>query len=161
MRRLALLIAVGATWLFLAALPALADGGPHVSATNNGSSVLTADSCAGCHRAHTAQGQFLINAASEEALCLTCHGAQSAGATTDVLTGVQYTSGAQHNVAGGAGTQLGALRNGGFDQARIGTPMLVLYPRNAAGDVSVTYDANASAASRAQLWASSSWPSCR
>ncbi|OGO57976.1 MAG: hypothetical protein A2Z32_01645 [Chloroflexi bacterium RBG_16_69_14] len=133
---MALLIAVGATWLFLAALPALADGGPHVSATNNGSSVLTADSCAGCHRAHTAQGQFLINAASEEALCLTCHGAQSAGATTDVLTGVQYTSGAQHNVAGGAGTQLGALRNGGFDQARIGTPMRVLYPRNAAGDVS-------------------------
>ncbi|OGO57979.1 MAG: hypothetical protein A2Z32_01660 [Chloroflexi bacterium RBG_16_69_14] len=119
MRRLASLAAVGALWLFLAALPALADGGPHVSATNNGSSVLTADSCAGCHRAHTAQGQFLINAASEEALCLTCHGAQSAGATTDVLTGVQYTSGAQHNVPGGAGTQLGALRSGGFDQARI------------------------------------------
>ncbi|OGO57975.1 MAG: hypothetical protein A2Z32_01640 [Chloroflexi bacterium RBG_16_69_14] len=114
----AALVMTGA-WLFLAALPALADGGPHVSATNNGSSVLTADSCAGCHRAHTAQGQFLINAASEEALCLTCHGAQSAGATTDVLTGVQYTSGAQHNVPGGAGTQLGALRGGGFDQARI------------------------------------------
>ncbi len=135
MRRLALLIAVGATWLFLAALPALADGGPHVSATNNGSSVLTADSCAGCHRAHTAQGQFLLKT-SEDVLCLSCHGAQSSGATTDVTTGVQYTSAAEHNVAGGAGTQLGALRDGGFDQARIGTPMRVLYPRAATGEIS-------------------------
>ena len=104
-------------WLFLAAIPAMADGGPHVVASGSGASALTSDSCAGCHRAHTAQGEGLLNTA--EALCLTCHGAQSSGATTDIMTGVQYVSGDEHNVAGGAGTQLGALRNGGFVQARI------------------------------------------
>ena len=103
-------------WLLMAAIPALADGGPHVAATNSGASTLTADSCAGCHRAHTAQGPMLLAAADEEALCLTCHGATSSGATTDVMTGIQYASGAAH-VAGGA--PLGALRSGGFDQARI------------------------------------------
>ncbi len=57
MRRWTLLLAGAALWLFLAAIPALADGGPHVAATNYGagSGGLTADSCAGCHRAHTAQ----------------------------------------------------------------------------------------------------------
>ena len=56
-RRLALLFAGGAVWLFLAAIPVLADGGPHVAAINSGvNGGLTADSCAGCHRAHTAQG---------------------------------------------------------------------------------------------------------
>jgi len=80
-RRLALLLAGGALWLLLAALPALADGGPHVSTINNGSLGINADSCAGCHRAHTAQGPYLINAADEEALCLTCHGTASTGST--------------------------------------------------------------------------------
>jgi len=115
-KRLALLLAGGAIWLFLAALPALADGGPHVAAINNGSLGINADSCAGCHRAHTAQGPFLINAADEEALCLTCHGAASTGSTVDVMTGVQYTLAAS-GLRGG--TVLGALRDGGFDEARI------------------------------------------
>lgn len=120
-RRVAALSLVAApvltgAWLFAAALPALADGGPHVKDANSGVSTLTADSCAGCHRAHTAQGEMLLNAPTEEALCLTCHGTSSSGATTDVMTGVQYTSGATH-LAGT--TQLGALRAGGFDQARI------------------------------------------
>ena len=133
MRRWTLLLAGAALWLFLAAIPALADGGPHVAAMNSGASTLTADSCAGCHRAHTAQGQFLITAPDEETLCLTCHGATANGATTDVVTGVQYVSGAQHNVAAGAGTQLGALRNGGFEQARIATsnPARITYYRSA------------------------------
>ena len=109
-----------AAWLFLAAIPASADGGPHIASVNSGSSTLTADSCAGCHRAHTAQGSMLL-VESEEALCLSCHGAQSAGATTDIETGVQYVSGAEHDVSAGAGTQLGALRSGGFDKARIDT----------------------------------------
>ena len=117
MKRWSLLLAGAALWLFLAAAPALADGGPHVAAANSGVSTLTADSCAGCHRAHTAQGALLINAPTEEELCLTCHGASSTGATTDVMTGVQYALGA--NGLRGA-TQLGALRGGGFDQARIG-----------------------------------------
>jgi predicted CXXCH cytochrome family protein len=117
-RRLVLLTAVGALWLFLAALPALADGGPHVSSINNGSLGINADGCAGCHRAHTAQGPYLINAADEEALCLTCHGAASTGSTVDVMTGVQYVPAANGTRTG---TQLGATRNGGFDQARLGS----------------------------------------
>ena len=116
MRKLTLLLAAGSLWLFLAAVPVFADGGPHVSSANSGVSTLAADGCAGCHRAHTAQGEMLINAPTEEELCLTCHGAASTGATTDVMTGIQYAIG-----AGGAprGAQLGALRGGGFDQARM------------------------------------------
>ena len=90
MRRWSLLFAGGLLWLFLAAVPALADGGPHVSAVNSGTSTLTADSCAGCHRAHTAQGEFLLAAQSEEALCLSCHGSAGTGATTNVEWGIQY-----------------------------------------------------------------------
>jgi len=113
-RRLALVIAGGAIWLVLAAAPAFADGGPHVMAENNGSLGINADGCAGCHRAHTAQGPFLINAADETALCQTCHGATGAGATTDVMSGIQYT------LAARAGTPiLGALRGGGFVSAAI------------------------------------------
>jgi predicted CXXCH cytochrome family protein len=117
-RRLALAIACGALWLILAAVPALADGGPHVMTQNNGSLGLNADGCAGCHRAHTAEGPFLINAADETALCQTCHGAVAVGSTVDVMTGVQYSL---RGAAGVGGTQLGALRDGGFDQARIDT----------------------------------------
>jgi predicted CXXCH cytochrome family protein len=115
-RRLALVIACGAVWLILAAVPALADGGPHVLTQNNGSLGINADGCAGCHRAHTAQGPYLINAADETALCTTCHGAAVTGSTADVMTGVQYA------LAGRTGgTTLGALRGGGFDEARIDT----------------------------------------
>jgi len=113
-RRLALLFAGGAIWLLLAAVPVFADGGPHVSAINNGSSGITADSCAGCHRTHTAQGPYLLAAESEEALCLTCHGTTGTGATTDVENGIQYTLA---SVRGNA--VLGALRGGGFLTARI------------------------------------------
>ena len=80
MRRLGLLLAGAGLWLFLASIPALADGGPHVANTNNGSLTLTADSCAGCHRAHTAQGPYLIKASSETLLCLSCHGPSTTGA---------------------------------------------------------------------------------
>jgi predicted CXXCH cytochrome family protein len=114
-RRLALLIAVGTLWLFLAALPALADGGPHVAADNSGVSTLTADGCAGCHRAHTAQAPLLLTN-EEPDLCFTCHGETSLGATTDVMTGVQYAVGTQ-NPRGDA--ILGALRGGGFVEARL------------------------------------------
>jgi predicted CXXCH cytochrome family protein len=118
-RRIALLFAGGAVWLFLAAIPVLADGGPHVASINSGSAGITADSCAGCHRAHTAQGLFLLTD-EEPAMCLTCHGAAGTGATTDVESGVQYTL-ASTGTAVRGGVILGALRNGGFVQARIGS----------------------------------------
>jgi predicted CXXCH cytochrome family protein len=127
---LALLFVGGAVWLFLAAIPVLADGGPHVKTINNGSLGINADGCAGCHRAHTAQGAMLLKAEDEEAFCLTCHGSAVVGATTDVMNGVQYT-------LAGTGlrdtTLLGALRGGGFDQARLdaGNVSRLSYLRNA------------------------------
>ncbi|HEX9551155.1 MAG TPA: cytochrome c3 family protein [Candidatus Limnocylindrales bacterium] len=128
MRRLALVLAGGALWLILAAVPALADGGPHVMTVNNGSLGINADGCAGCHRAHTAQGPFLINAADETALCKTCHGAAVTGSTVDVMTGVQYALAGRDG-----GTLLGALRGGGYDEARLdaGDVSRASYLRNA------------------------------
>ena len=119
--RAAPFLVAGAVWLFLAAIPALADGGPHVAANNSGTSTLTADSCAGCHRAHTAQAAYLL-AEEEEALCLTCHGSQGVGATTDVELGIQYKVALDPGSAGqgtGASVIAGALRGGGFVEARI------------------------------------------
>jgi predicted CXXCH cytochrome family protein len=87
---------------------ASADGGPHQRDVNNGVSSLTADSCAGCHRAHTAAGAMLIDAEDEVALCLNCHGSAATGATTNVIDGVR------------AGTLYG-LRGGGFTNALMNT----------------------------------------
>ncbi|HEX5590220.1 MAG TPA: cytochrome c3 family protein [Candidatus Limnocylindrales bacterium] len=114
---------VAALWLLLIAAPVAADGGPHVMTQNNGSLGINADGCAGCHRAHTAQGPFLINAADETALCKTCHGAVAAGATTDVMSGIQYRLNGR-----GATPLLGALRGGGFVSAAIdsGNPARIL-----------------------------------
>jgi len=117
-RRLALLIAAGSLWLFLAAVPALADGGPHVASANSGSTTLTADGCAGCHRAHTAQGEALLTATDANSLCLSCHNATANGATTDVMTGVQYVPSANGTRTG---TVLGYLRDGGFSSAHLGS----------------------------------------
>jgi len=119
LRRLAILIAGGAVWLILAAVPALADGGPHVSTINNGTAGISADSCAGCHRAHTAQAEYLL-VEEVPALCLTCHGSTGAGATTDVMSGIQYELSAIANEVRGTAI-LGALRSGGFAEARIGS----------------------------------------
>ena len=113
-----LLIAAGSLWLFLAAVPVFADGGPHVAAVNSGVNGISADSCAGCHRAHRAQGEFLLIAESGTALCLTCHGATGLGSAVDVENGVQYTLGTT-DVRGSA--VLGYTRGGGFVNARIGS----------------------------------------
>lgn len=121
-------------WLFLAAMPVLADGGPHVAAVNSGTAGLTADTCAGCHRAHTASGELLVSGVDAEALCLSCHGAASTGATTDVATGLQYGLGAT-TVRGE--TAAGALRSGGFVQARIDATdtIRISYPRLQGGGI--------------------------
>jgi predicted CXXCH cytochrome family protein len=122
LKRLMLLIAAGSLWLFLAAVPVFADGGPHVSAINNGTgnggATLAADSCAGCHRAHTAQGEPLLKDSGGIATCTACHGASGLGATTDVENGIQYVLGTNPVRTG---TTLGFLRSGGFVTARIGS----------------------------------------
>lgn len=112
MRRLALLVAGGALWLVLAAIPALADGGPHQLAINNGTQGLSGD-CAACHRAHTAKAESLLK---EEmpGLCLACH--DGTGATADVVDGYQYVPDGSGNPTGSV---LGALRGGGFSYTLI------------------------------------------
>jgi predicted CXXCH cytochrome family protein len=113
-----LLIAAGSLWLFLAAVPVFADGGPHVASVNSGVAGVNADSCAGCHRAHTAQGEFLLVASSATSSCLTCHGSTGLGSTVDVENGIQYTLAAN----GSRDTAvLGYTRAGGFVTARIGS----------------------------------------
>ncbi len=79
--------------VLIASSPALADNGPHI--TNKGTTAIGSgpDGCAGCHRIHSAKsddGMLLVNT-SEEALCTSCH-ESGAGATTDVINGVQYTT---------------------------------------------------------------------
>jgi predicted CXXCH cytochrome family protein len=103
-RRLAAVIASCLIALCVGAAPAAADNGPHV----RGAGVL-ADSCAGCHRVHTAKSDTLT-AQAQPNLCYTCHGADSTGAATDVEDGV---------LRGGAPGQ--ALRGGGFAYALIGS----------------------------------------
>ncbi|HEX9044083.1 MAG TPA: cytochrome c3 family protein, partial [Candidatus Limnocylindrales bacterium] len=115
MRRLALLLAGGAVWLFLFAIPALADGGVHVAGQYAGT---TTDFCAGCHRAHSApQANLLLKA--QPGLCYTCHGAGGQGAQNDVQDGVYYTLSTTTHVSGAAAS--GALRGGGFDFALVGS----------------------------------------
>ncbi|MHB1801124.1 MAG: cytochrome c3 family protein [Actinomycetes bacterium] len=106
MRRLVFLAACSAVWLMLGAAPAFADNGPHVTGAG-----IVADSCAGCHRVHTAKAGSLLKEA-QPGLCYTCHGATGTGANTDVVDGLGYPS------AGRTGTA-GALRGGGFSYALI------------------------------------------
>lgn len=143
MRRLALMLTCGAVWLILAAVPALADGGPHAIAQNNGSLGINSDNCAGCHRAHTAQGEYLLKTADENDLCITCHGAAGTGATVNVEDGIQYAIQEAGDPDPGQRTTdtsavAGALRGGGFLNARIdagdgvvaGNVKRISYPRD-------------------------------
>ncbi len=92
--------------LFSGAAPASADNGPHVTGAG-----AIADTCAACHRTHTAESASLLEE-PQAALCYTCHGGSGAGANTDVEDGIAYPE------AGRKGTA-GALRGGGFKYALI------------------------------------------
>ena len=105
---LALVLVAG----FWSAGSASADGGVHVQGSG-----ATTDSCAGCHRAHTATADKLLKT-SQTAICYTCHGATGTGATTAVETGTSYATASTVHGAGGSGGT-GALRAGGFAYARI------------------------------------------
>lgn len=107
-----------AAWMLLFAAPALADNGPHMRGAG-----LTPDSCAGCHRLHTAPAERLLKMDGTQ-LCYTCHGTSGTGATTDVEDGVQYSAAARPPGA----TPTGALRGGGFAYALINTANPDPYP---------------------------------
>ncbi len=113
MRRLPLIFAAGALWLFLLAVPTLADNGVHQAGAYSGT---TTDFCAGCHRAHSAAAANLL-LKEQPGLCYTCHGAGGSGAQTDVQDGTFYTLSSTTHVAGAAAS--GALRGGGFNYALI------------------------------------------
>jgi predicted CXXCH cytochrome family protein len=125
MRKTALLVGVVASVAvaLLAVLgtgggTALADNGPHVASTGD----ATPDKCAGCHRIHTGQNEFLLKQAGTiQQFCYTCHGNGGPGSDLAVQEGTFYgtTPGAPY---GGktASTAVG-LRAGGFEQARINT----------------------------------------
>jgi predicted CXXCH cytochrome family protein len=150
-RKLALLIAGGALWLFVGALTVMADGGPHNLSHNSGTAGLAGD-CASCHRAHTAQAPDLLR---EElpGLCTNCHNGTKA--TTDVLNGVQYVP------TGTAGVYqqssvLGALRGGGFSYALIdssnaarlmygGTQVVTIDGTPTGGTFTLTFDGQTTA----------------
>ncbi len=107
MRALSTLVGLMALSLIWAA-PVSADGGPH------GGYSATTDSCAGCHRAHTAPApKLLIN--SNTALCLTCHGTAATGAGTNVTDGI-YEGTAY-------GTTNAGLNGGGFTNAKQDTSL--------------------------------------
>lgn len=111
MRRLAFLVAsaASAAVVVAGAGPAYADNdlSPHVKTSSTGTATTwgSVTRCAGCHRAHQAQGAMLLTKSTEQALCDTCH--NGSGASTNVEQGVSVA---------GAG---GALRGGGFTKARI------------------------------------------
>lgn len=111
-------LATAAAWLLLFAAPALADNGPHVIGAG-----LTPDSCAGCHRLHTAPAPHLLKQDGTQ-LCYTCHGTSGTGASTDVEDGVQYNAAARPPGA----TPVGALRGGGFAYALIDSGNPAAYP---------------------------------
>ncbi len=146
LRRLASLLAGGALFLLLGAIPALADGGPHQSGFSphsgtslSGSTGISSDLCAGCHRAHTAQNELLTIGSG---LCIVCHGQSGTGATTDVMNGVQYKSGQTHSASPNQTAILGALRGGGFANARIDTAnagRLTYTRRSGSGTVASPY----------------------
>ena len=108
MKRMVFFTASLAAWLFVGVVPASADNGPHMK----GASVV-ADTCAGCHRVHTAQAAGLLKE-PQGTLCYTCHGPSASGANTDVDSGVGYSGADRTGTAG-------ALRGGGFSYALIDT----------------------------------------
>ncbi len=93
---------------------AQADNGPHIKGWG-----ATADGCAACHRAH--RGQAEPNLVQDQAsLCASCHGPAAAGSSLDVIDGTNKSDG-------------GALRGGGFTNARINTADPSLPPSSAIG----------------------------
>ena len=81
MKSLLLMTVVVLVVVFAVVGLAYANGGPHGGYTS------TTDARAGCHRAHTAIGPYLLVASSTYALCESCHGAGAAGANTNVDDG--------------------------------------------------------------------------
>ena len=108
MKRVAIFVIGSALSLFIGVGPAAADNGPHMKGAG-----LIPDTCAACHRAHTAQAPYLLKE-DQESLCYTCHGSSGTGSSLDVADGVGYSEHTRD-----PGKTAGALRGGGFKYALI------------------------------------------
>ena len=98
---------------------ASADNGPHVATGSD----ATPDKCAGCHRIHTGQNEYLLkDSGSVEQFCFSCHGNGGPGSDLAAQEGTFYGGTTPGEPYGGktASTTVG-LRAGGFDTARINT----------------------------------------
>ena len=99
---------------------ASADAGPHIATGSD----ATPDKCAGCHRVHTGQNEYLLKeAGTVEAFCYSCHGNGGPGSDLAVQEGTYYGVDPAGPAPYGdepASTTLG-LRAGGFETARINT----------------------------------------
>lgn len=122
MRKAALIGVVAAATLALLALTgggvqnAAADAGPHVASGSD----TTPDKCAGCHRIHTGQNEYLLkDAGTIQDFCYSCHGNGGPGSDLAVQEGTLY--GGPSGSPYGGKTAVGALRGGGFESARIDT----------------------------------------
>ncbi len=93
---------------------ASADNGPH-----GGFNTPTTDSCAGCHRAHTAAEQGLLMTATSD-LCESCHGSTANGADTNVWDGI-YTGLDPDSENPAEGAINHGLKAGGFVNALMDT----------------------------------------
>ncbi len=93
-----------------------ADNGPH-----GGFNTPTTDSCAGCHRAHTASERKLLMTGTAD-LCESCHGSAATGADTNVWDGVYLERDpVAESPAEGVGSR--GLKGGGFLNAIMDTGM--------------------------------------
>jgi predicted CXXCH cytochrome family protein len=131
------------------AMPAFADGGPHVLPTNGGTGPggLTGD-CASCHRAHTSQATDLLKS-SQPGLCLSCH--DGTGATADVVDGYQFVP---NGIDGQpTGSILGALRGGGFSYALLDTAGADRLSYSSRGGQTLTFGAAPGHFSMTLTWA--------
>lgn len=134
MKRLVFLLVGSAVIAAFGMSPAYADNGPHkqqvwtVGQTYTVDNTTGTDRCAGCHRAHTAQGVDLLRE-EQPGLCFTCHGTAGAGAATDVLDGVGYVGADGLTPDKTRAGSVGALRGGGFQYALLNasTPEKEIY----------------------------------
>jgi len=92
---------------------ASADGGPH------GGYTPTTDSCAGCHRAHTAVAPRLLTT-PVGSMCMSCHGSTASGADTNVEDGV-FTQRDPQTDDTSEGVENRGLRGGGFVNTQMDT----------------------------------------
>jgi predicted CXXCH cytochrome family protein len=124
MRKTTLFIGIvaGVAMVLLAGLgtstqSASADNGPHVATGTD----ATPDKCAGCHRIHTGQNEYLLKEAGTiEDFCYACHGTGGPGSDLAVQEGTFYGGTTPGPPFGSktASTNVG-LRGGGFEEARV------------------------------------------